>query len=150
MLNRRRHRARTLHEALRSREATRNPLAHACLMKRMATDFRDGKTFPRRGREAAGGALWLLRVADKARASANGTIHDYIYPCPMDLGVLERWQIPVEEFEAALAHHSTDESLTAWLVERVPRERIERANAWLVHDKSSNLDRQDAEEVANA
>jgi hypothetical protein len=119
-------------------------------MERMATDFRDGKSFPRRGRESAGGALWLLRVADKARANAQGTIHDYIYPCPMDEGVLERWQVPIEEFEAALAQHPTDEALTAWLVERVPRERIERANAWLLADKRENLDRQESEELANA
>jgi hypothetical protein len=67
----------------------------------MATDFRDGKTFPRRGREAFGKALWLARLFDKARAAAAGTIFDYIYPCPMDKGVMERWGISPDEFDQA-------------------------------------------------
>ncbi len=73
--------------------ALRNPLQSSRIMSRMPTDFRDGKTFPRRGRESIGEALWLLRVADKGRAAAAGTIHDYIYPCPMDQGMMERWGI---------------------------------------------------------
>ena len=31
----------------------------------MATDFRDGKTFPRRGRDEIDGVMWLRRVSDK-------------------------------------------------------------------------------------
>ena len=112
----------------------------------MATDFRSGKDFPRRGRDEHGGFVWLLRVFDKARAAANGTIHDYIYPCPMDKGVFERWGITSEQFEAALATHTTDEALLSWLKERVKDERRELANAWVLEEKASNLDRQDAEE----
>jgi len=52
----------------------------------MATDFRSGRDFPRRGRDEFGGFYWLLRVFDKARAARNGTIHDYIYPCPLGVG----------------------------------------------------------------
>src|SRR5579885_2946608 len=75
----------------------RNPLQPARIMRRMPTDFRDGKTFPRRGREAIGDALWLLRAADKGRAAAAETIADYIYPCPMDQGMMERWRITADE-----------------------------------------------------
>lgn len=117
-------------------------------MHRMPTDFRDGKTFPRRGRHAAGEALWLLRLADKGRAAAAGTIHDYIYPCPMDVGVMQRWGITREEFDDALRAHATDESLQAWLAGRVPLENVRNANAWLLSEKTANLDRQDAEEGA--
>lgn len=117
-------------------------------MHRMATDFRDGKTFPRRGRQAIGETLWLLRVADKGRASAAGTIHDYVYPCPMDLGMMERWGIARKEFDAALALNPTDEALHAWLRSKVPPERIRAANDWLLAEKRENLDRQDAEEGA--
>lgn len=112
----------------------------------MPTDFRDGKTFPRRGRDSIGDALWLARISDKARASAAGTIHDYIYPCPMDRGVIERWGITVEAFEAALARNATDEKLYAWLVANVPMEKIRRANLWLTQERQENLDRQDREE----
>jgi hypothetical protein len=114
----------------------------------MATDFRDGKTFPRRGRQALDGIYWLARVSDKARAAAAGTIHDYIYPCPMDKGVLERWGVTPDEFDGAVKKYQTDSALLAWLKERVPQEKIERANEWLVNEKIENLDRQDAEEGA--
>jgi hypothetical protein len=116
----------------------------------MATDFRDGKTFPRRGRERLGDFLWLARVADKARARANGTIFDYIYPCPMDKGVLEHWGVTPGEFDGAIQKHTTDDGLLAWAKDRIPPDRIKAANEWVLTKKES-LDRQDAEEgVASA
>lgn len=114
----------------------------------MATDFRDGKSFPRRGREPLGDALWLARVYDKARAAASGTIHDYIYPCPMDKGVMERWGITPEEFDAAVRTHTTDQAIRAWLAERASSDQVRAANEWLLNEKHANLDRQDAEEGA--
>lgn len=116
-------------------------------MGRMPTDFRDGKTFPRRGREAIGDALWLLRASDKGRAAAAETIYDYIYPCPMDMGMLERWKISAVEFNRALQEHPDDESLYAWFTARVNPEDVRAANQWLLTERSANLDRQDAEEV---
>jgi len=112
----------------------------------MPTDFRDGKTFPRRGRQQIGEALWLARLSDKARADAAGTIDDYIYPCPMDRGVIERWGTTVAAFEDALRQHATDDELYAWLVANVPMEKIREANRWLLEERKENLDRQDAEE----
>lgn len=91
--------------------------------------------------------MWLKRVTDKARASAAGTIHDYIYPCPMDQGVFERWGITAAQFEKALGEYATDESIHDWLKARVPDEAREAANSWLVNDKAENLDRQDREET---
>jgi hypothetical protein len=117
-------------------------------MKRMPTDFRDGKTFPRRGRDKMGNALWLLRVADKGRASAAGTIHDYIYPCPMDQGVMQRWGVTPAEFEEALQRNPTDEMLYDWFAQRVAEDNVRVANDWLLHERTENLDRQDAEEGA--
>jgi Domain of unknown function (DUF5069) len=114
----------------------------------MATDFRDGKTFPRRGREEFGGFMWLLRVADKARARAAGTIFDYIYPCLMDKGVMSRWGITPEQFDDALPRHVTDEAILGWLKARVSDAGRLAANQWLTETKSENLDRQDAEEGA--
>jgi hypothetical protein len=116
----------------------------------MPTDFRDGKTFPRRGREAMGDALWLLRVADKGRASAAGTIADYIYPCPMDQGMLQRWKITPDEFDRALQDYSDDASLFEWFSQRVRPEDVRTANEWLVTERLENLDRQDSEEAVPA
>jgi hypothetical protein len=112
----------------------------------MATDLRSGRDFPRRGREEVDGYLWLWRAFDKARAAADGTIHDYIYPCPMDKGVFERWGITVAEFDAAIQTHRTDDEILAWLKTRVDAAHRDAANAWLRNEKSANMDRQDAEE----
>jgi len=112
----------------------------------MATDFRSGRDFPRPGREALDGFLWLARVIDKGRAAAADTIFDYIYPCPMDRGMFERWGISGKQFDEALRAHQTDEEVVAWLSERVSDDARERANRWLLEEKKANLDRQDAEE----
>jgi Domain of unknown function (DUF5069) len=112
----------------------------------MATDFRSGKDFPRRGREELGGFLWLKRVFDKARAAANGTIHDYIYPCPMDRGMFERWGTTSSQFDQAIRTANTDEAILEWLRERVDEAHRVASNAWLLNEKSANMDRQDAEE----
>lgn len=92
--------------------------------------------------------MWLLRVSDKGRASAAGTIHDYIYPCPMDQGVLERWGITPKEFDAALREHTSDDALYTWLMSKTTPDRIRAANEWLEVEKVENLNRQDAEEGA--
>jgi hypothetical protein len=112
----------------------------------VATDFRSGHDFPRRGREAIEGFLWLARVFDKARAARNGTIYDYIYPCPMDRAVFDRWGVTARVFDAALDSCTTDDEIATWLKARVPDARREEANRWLLDEKSSNMDRQDAEE----
>ena len=112
----------------------------------MATDFRDGKAFPRRGRDEADGYLWIKRLFDKGRAARDGTLFDYIYPCPMDKGVMERWGISPEQFDAALQSIDTDEAILAWLKRHVDASRRERANRWLLEEKLENLERQDSEE----
>jgi hypothetical protein len=115
-------------------------------MARMGTDFRSGRDFPRRGREELDGFLWLVRVFDKARASQNGTIHDYIYPCPIDRGVFDRWGITSRMFDAALDSCDTDAEILTWVRARVTDDRRDDANRWLLDDRIANLDRQDAEE----
>ena len=112
----------------------------------MATDFRSGHDFPRRGRDEFGGFLWLRRVFDKARAARNGTIHDYIYPCPMDRGVFERWGITSSQFDAALETCTTDEQILAWVQARVSTAQRDAANAYLLGERLANLDKQDVEE----
>jgi hypothetical protein len=111
----------------------------------VATDFRDGKTFPRRGRQELGGFVWLARVTDKARAKAAGTIDGYIYPCPMDRGAFKRWGIEADDFSAAIAANPTDDGMLAWVRERVPETNMQAANTWVLA-QTSNLDWQDADE----
>lgn len=116
----------------------------------MATDFRDGLTFPRRGRLPAGRYLWLLRLFDKARASLAGHLGDYIYPCPLDQGMMERWGITRAQFEAAIAENADDEAILRWAQRTIPDDAADAANSWLVVTKFENLERQDREEGAFA
>jgi len=112
----------------------------------MPTDFRDGRTFPRRGRTPLGGYLWLARVFDKGRASVAGTIRDYIYQCPMDKGVFARWGITEQEFDRAMRRCRDDDELLAWMRTAVPDQKRDAANEWLEREKHESLDRQDREE----
>jgi hypothetical protein len=114
----------------------------------VSLDFRDGKTFPRRGRKPLGRFLWLARVIDKARATAAGTHHDYIYPCPMDLGMMERWHVTREDFEAALARHSDDGGMLRWAQSQISDAHADAANTWVSTEKFKNLNKQDEEENA--
>ena len=93
------------------------------IMRPMGTDFRSGRDFPRRGRDEIDGFLWLARVFDKARAARNDTLHDYIYPCPMDRGVFDRWGITSRMFDAALDSSDTDDAILSWVRARVTDER---------------------------
>ena len=112
----------------------------------MATDFRSGKDFPRRGREVIGGFNWLARIFDKARAARDNTIFDYIYPCPLDKGVLERWGITPAEFTDAVKTIDTDDAILAWVKGRVSDEKRDIANTWVLVEKAPSLDKQDSEE----
>lgn len=62
--------------------------------------------------------------------------------------MMERWRITEDEFDDALRRNTTDELLYAWFSGRVRGEDIRSANEWLLRERSANLDRQDAEEVA--
>lgn len=112
----------------------------------MTVDLRDGHEFPRSGRQRYGRAMWFLRVSDKARACAAGLLGEYVYPCPIDLGIMERWGIEPSQFDRAIAQHANDRTLFAWLRRRVSNEAIAHANDWLIETKTENLDRQDTEE----
>lgn len=112
----------------------------------MPTDFRSGTAFPRRGREKLGDFFWLARIFDKARAKRDNTIHDYIYPCPIDLGVLNSWRITSLDLDFALKKIDSDEGILTWLQSRVTHEQREAANHFVIVEKRASLDKQDAEE----
>lgn len=116
----------------------------------MATDFRDDRAFPRRGRLPLGRYLWLARVFDKARAHAQGTIGEYIYPCPIDQGVMQHWGVTPDEFNRVIVEFPDDEAILRWAQSRIPDGRADTANSWVCVEKVENLDRQDREEGAFA
>lgn len=72
----------------------------------------DMSEFKPRGRDVViGGVPWLARMTDKARAKADGTIGDYIYPCPMDQKLLAAAGIGADEFLEMATTISDDEAL---------------------------------------
>lgn len=75
-----------------------------------------------RGRDVViGGVPWLARMADKARAKAEGTIGDYIYPCPVDQRLLQTAGIDPEEFMEMAVNAKSDEELAQAFKERSGR-----------------------------
>lgn len=58
-----------------------------------------------------GGIPWIARMSDKARAKADGTIDDYIYPCPIDKRVLGELGISADEFTRIATSSDTDAEL---------------------------------------
>lgn len=75
-----------------------------------------------RGRDVViGGIPWLARVTDKARAKADGTIGDYIYPCPIDRRFLQEAGMSAEEFMEVATSAADDDSLVASFIERSKR-----------------------------
>jgi hypothetical protein len=58
-----------------------------------------------------GGIPWIARMSDKARAKADGSIGEYIYPCPVDRRVLAELGISAEEFLAMAVQVETDAAL---------------------------------------
>lgn len=62
-----------------------------------------------RGRDLViGGIPWLARITDKARAKLDGTIGDYIYPCPADQKFLEEHKLSADVFIQMVRENPTD------------------------------------------
>ncbi len=68
---------------------------------------------PRDGSLALGGIPWLARMIDKARAKADGTIGDYIYPCPKDQELLKKLGLTADQFSAIVAESRDDQEIVA-------------------------------------
>ncbi|HET7559172.1 MAG TPA: DUF5069 domain-containing protein [Limnochordia bacterium] len=67
-----------------------------------------------RGRDVViGGYPWLARMTDKARAKLDGTIGDYIYPCPIDRRVLDEYGISADDFLKIVAEATDDSGVIA-------------------------------------
>ncbi len=79
---------------------------------------------PRSPREIMAGILHLPRMIDKARAYRQGTLGEYIYPCPLDRRVLDFIGADAEAF-ADRAAAQDDDRISEWALEQT-RSRSER------------------------
>src|SRR3990172_4430498 len=66
------------------------------------------KTYPRPGEQLLGGYPWLARAIDKARAYNEGTLGDYIYPCPIDKELLAELGLTGEELAEIVDQSASD------------------------------------------
>jgi hypothetical protein len=69
------------------------------------------KKFPRAGELLLGGYPWLARAIDKARAYNEGSLGDYIYPCPIDKELLAELNLTGFEFAEIVEQCETDEEV---------------------------------------
>jgi hypothetical protein len=73
---------------------------------------------PRSPREQLAGYAHLGRMVDKCRATLNGTLGDYIYPCPMGRLLLDYAGIAAESFTEVVKSSSSDEAVAEWFRNR--------------------------------
>ena len=67
------------------------------------------------------GHVHLARMIDKCRAVLAGTEGEYIYPCPMDVRLLDFAGLTDAQFTAAVRSHPTDEGVAAWFRQTATR-----------------------------
>ena len=76
-----------------------------------------------RGRDVViGDVPWLARMTDKARAKADGTIGEYIFPCPIDQRLVNEAGMTAEEFMQLAVEIQDDEALAAEFKRRSGRD----------------------------
>lgn len=103
-------------------------------------------TPPRSGRELLGRYAWLARLADKVRADHAGTPGAYIAYCGLSTGFLDRTGVSVDDFDALIRGGGSDADLVRYFDEHVDGSHREAANAYVLNDMKSHLDKEDAEE----
>jgi hypothetical protein len=103
-------------------------------------------TPPRSGRELLGRYTWLARLADKVRADHAGTQGEYIAYCGLSTGFLDRAGVSVDDFDMLIRDGTSDADLVRYFDEHVDDAHREAANAYVLNDMKSHLDKQDAEE----
>lgn len=69
------------------------------------------RSYPRPGEVMLAGYPWLARTIDKARAYSEGTLGDYIYPCPIDKELLSEINFTGEEFAEIVEQCGSDEEI---------------------------------------
>jgi len=85
---------------------------------------------PRRWSEQVGGIYWFGRLIDKARASNQACLGDYLYgQSPMDRGLLRQLGLSHKRFAELVSNAPGDDDVVRAIGER-DAAAIERARAW--------------------
>lgn len=87
-------------------------------------------SFPRSMRDRLEGYVHLARMIDKCRAVLAGTEGEYIYPCPMDVRLLEYAGVTADQFTAAVKANPTDEGVVLWFRQAAKVHSTAELDSW--------------------
>ena len=83
--------------------------------------------FPRSPNEKIAGLVHLPRMIDKARASRQNTLGEYIFPCPLDEMILQFVGADSGEF-TEIVNSESEEQVAAWVKEKCQQHDAESFN----------------------
>ena len=76
------------------------------------------------------GHVHLARMIDKCRALLAGTQGEYLYPCPLDMRLMEFAGITDAQFTAAVKTFPTDEDVAQWFRETAKTHTPDELEEW--------------------
>jgi Domain of unknown function (DUF5069) len=85
---------------------------------------------PRSPRVRIGGYALLARMADKGRATLNGTAGEYHFDCPLDNMLFGFKGVKGSEVKPLLESGKTDEEIAAWLDTHGMPKTVVGVKAW--------------------
>ena len=88
------------------------------------------KEAPRSLCQRVGGYAVLARMADKGRATINGTMGAYHFNCPLDNMLFSFKGVQAEDVKSLLASGATDEQVAAWLDQNGIPKTADEIKAW--------------------
>jgi hypothetical protein len=88
------------------------------------------KEAPRSLCQRVQGYAVLARMADKGRATINGTMGDYHFNCPLDNMLFGFKGVQAEDVKSLLASGATDEQVAAWLDQNGIPKTADEIKAW--------------------
>src|SRR5262245_56317327 len=88
------------------------------------------KVAPRSPRVRIGGYALLARMADKGRATLNGTAGEYHFDCPVDNMLFGFKGVTGEEVRPLLASGANDEQIALWLDSHGSPKTAVEVKAW--------------------
>ena len=86
-------------------------------------------SYPRSPRQELGGFIHLARMIDKAKAGRAGKLGEYIYPCPLDRGLLDFLGLTPERFAEAAAGKG-DQEMVEWIRKEARPHTPDEISAW--------------------
>ena len=88
------------------------------------------KEAPASPRVRVGGYVILARMADKGRATLNGTVGEYHFDCPLDNFLFGFKEVKGDDVKALLATGATNEDVAAWLDSHGAKKTADEVAAW--------------------